>query len=286
MRPLTACRLPRAYRAADCMQSGPLLLPTRRPWRSAAARPEPTPPDVRRSRRRVLPLDTTVPSQVMRARPEGSVAAGFVAARSGRWRRPRSSKASAGFPTAARRTHQLEAVRGMFAVTVGGRVPAFAAAAAEAFSLLRAPREQNGWPILVQGSLVAATAQAKRHLRRYNGRPRRSLHLFLAERAWRFDRAPASSLLHRACASTALALHSTRRRQARQPGHPFQNSPWVPRTLTDLSRRTHARSSPCASRTAVCSRPRSEPPPHARKPPRCRSSRRGSAPSSSPTAPS
>jgi transposase len=38
-------------------------------------------------------------------------------------------------------------------------------------------------------------SQAKRHLRRYNGIPRRSFHLFLAECEWRFNHAPASNLL-------------------------------------------------------------------------------------------
>lgn len=38
-------------------------------------------------------------------------------------------------------------------------------------------------------------SQAKRHLRRYNGIPRQSFHLFLAECEWRFNHAPPANLL-------------------------------------------------------------------------------------------
>ena len=37
-------------------------------------------------------------------------------------------------------------------------------------------------------------SQAKRHLRRFNGIPRHSFHLFLAECEWRFNHGPASNL--------------------------------------------------------------------------------------------
>ncbi|GCE90783.1 transposase [Komagataeibacter diospyri] len=38
-------------------------------------------------------------------------------------------------------------------------------------------------------------SQAKRHLRRYNGKPRKDFHLFLAECEWRFNiRSPAKLL--------------------------------------------------------------------------------------------
>ncbi|WP_337877257.1 type II toxin-antitoxin system VapC family toxin [Elioraea sp.] len=110
-------------------------------------------------------LDTNVLSQVMRARPDEAVAAWLR-------RHPIEAMATAAIcqaeilygirrlPDGARRARLLEAAREMFAVTLGGRVLPFDAAAAEAFSLLRAAREQNGRPILVQDAMVAATAQA------------------------------------------------------------------------------------------------------------------------------
>ena len=38
-------------------------------------------------------------------------------------------------------------------------------------------------------------SQAKRHLRRYNGIPRQTFALFLAECEWRFNHAPSANLL-------------------------------------------------------------------------------------------
>jgi transposase len=58
-------------------------------------------------------------------------------------------------------------------------------------------------------------SQAKRQLRRYNGIPRRSFHLFLAECEWRFNHAPVSNLLQTLCAWTALPIHSKRPQQTR-----------------------------------------------------------------------
>ena len=63
--------------------------------------------------------------------------------------------------------------------------------------------------------LEAICFSVLRHLRRYNGIPRKSFHLFLAECEWRFNHAPASNLLQTLCAWTALPLHSKRPKQTR-----------------------------------------------------------------------
>jgi predicted nucleic acid-binding protein len=110
-------------------------------------------------------LDTNVLAQVMRARPDESVAAWLR-------RHPIEAMATAAvcqaeilygircLPDSTRRARLLEAACEMFTVTLAGRVLPFDAAAAEAFGLLRAARERSGRPILVQDAMVAATAQA------------------------------------------------------------------------------------------------------------------------------